>query len=166
MNPKLVFLSDWVERLFLVSLLAALALLSLKFPMWGAIALERKLDVYPIVGSDTIAMLDRMEMTLAAFDEACEAHQAGLRDASTGVESYSEGFAYATPEELIEVATDDMYAAVAARKALAQQADWGLVKSLLVGGQVYTHSTWRCAGAYATFTNQITLVFKPTYEPA
>lgn len=59
-----------------------------------------------------------------------------------------------------------MYAAFAARKAIDARANWGLVKSMILGTQAYTHSTWLCAPAYATFTTQINVGFTPTYDPA
>lgn len=145
---------------------AFLLLLCLKFPVWGIITLERKLDTYPVVSRETVAMLDQMASTLAAFDQACQDHQAGKRDALNGVEAYREGYVYATPEDLIRSATAEMYMAVARRKALAREADWSLLKSMLIGGQAYTHSTWLCAPAYASFTTQINVGFTPTYDPA
>ena len=152
------------EQIALTIIGAFAVIVSLKFPVWGVIALERKLDTYPLVDRDTVVMLDRMNAVYIAFDEACEAHQAGERDAMTGVETYREGFEFSSPYDLIESATDGMYTAVAARKVLARQANWGLFKSMTIGGQRYTHATWLCAPAYADFTTQITPSFSPTYD--
>ncbi len=143
------------ERLLSGTLTGLLAFVCLKFPVWGMIALERKLDTYPIVSQETVASLDEMRMALKDFDEACETHQAGERDAMNGVEEYVHEFEFENPSELIESATADMYSAVAQRKALAAKADWGLLKSMTLGAQAYTHSTWLCAPPYASFTTQI-----------
>lgn len=154
------------ERLLLTLLGALLALVCLKFPIWGVITLERKLDTYPLVSRDTIAIIDEMEETLEDFSVACEAHQAGERDALNGVDSYYDGFEFKDPEDLIDSATADMYAAVARRKTIAARANWNLFKSVALGTQAYTHSKWLCAPLYATFTTQINMGFTPTYNPA
>jgi hypothetical protein len=142
-----------------------LAFLAFRIALWGVIELERKFEVYPIVSHETVTTLEQMRMTFNAFDKACEAHQAGQRDVYIGIQSYAEGFPYATPDDLVQDATTIMHAAVAIRKELAAQADWGLFKSMLIGGQDYTHSTWLCAPPYATFTTQINMGFTPTYDP-
>lgn len=152
------------ERLLLILVGALLALVCLKFPVWGIIALERKLDTYPVVSRDTIAFIDEMENSLGDFDIACETHQAAERDTLNGVEYYENGFDFADPQDAIGSATADMYAAVAHRKALAAKADFGLLKTMILGTQAYTHSTWLCAPAYASFTTQINLGFTPTYD--
>ena len=152
------------EQIALTIIGAFAVIVSLKFPVWGIIKLERKLDVYPLVSRDTVAMLDRMNAVYIAFDEACEARQAGERDAMNGVEAYQDGFEFSSPYDLIESATSDMYAAVAHRKALAHEAHWGLFKSMTIGGQLYTHATWLCAPAYADFTTQITPKYSFTYD--
>lgn len=153
---------------------ALLLLVCLKFPVWGVIELERKLDVYPLVSQQTIATLDKMSVTLGDFSDACEKHQAAewemgifqdchnhlimdIRDESCEERREKAG-------KKLDQATADMYAAVAARKALARDADWGLLKSMVIGGQGYTHSTWLCAPAYATFSTQINVGFTPTYD--
>lgn len=152
-----------MQRFFMGGMAALLALVCAKFPVWGIIELERKLDVYPLVSHETIDTIDQMTATLTDFGDACEAHQLAERDLNYLADD---------PESLavagtgVEVATADMYTAVARRKALAAKVDWSLVKSMLIGGQVYTHSTWLCAPPYASFTTQINMGFAPTYDPA
>lgn len=151
------------ERLLLILVVGLLAIVSLKFPVWGIIHLERKLNTYPIVSRETIATIDEMSATLDDFGEACEAHQAAERDLySLDPDDDPESFAAVGAD--VEEAATAMYAAVAARKELAAKADWGLIKSMLVGGQGYTHSTWLCAPAYASFAVQINVGFTPTYD--
>lgn len=160
---------DSLPTILTVAMGALLLLVCAKFPVWGVILLERKLEVYPIVSRETVATLDEMSITLNDFGEACEAHQAYERDlyyvADCSDESISECVRRVDgASQRIEEATDKMYAAVAARKAIAARADWWLVKSMLIGGQAYTHSTWLCAPAFASFTTQINLGFTPTYD--
>ncbi len=159
------------ERLLSGTLTGLLAFVCLKFPVWGMIALERKLDVYPIVSHQTVNTLDEMAASLVDFDRACQAHQAAERDLSLVSDCY--GLDLSTAECIrlvdsassrIDQASEDMFAAVASRKALAAKADWGLLKSMTLGAQAYTHSTWLCAPPYASFTTQISLGFTPTYD--
>lgn len=184
------------ERLLLFAVMGLLALVCLKFPVWGIIALERKLDSYPIVSRDTIEIIDEMVGALEDFGKACETHQYGERrvqnfslrsceyEQSYRSCPYGDGEYEACleweqqnpvkscTEQLNEIvakvdeATHDMYAAVARRKAIAARAGFGLLKSMTLGTQAYTHSTWLCTPTYATFTTQINLGFTPTYEPA
>ena len=51
-----------------------------------------------------------------------------------GVE-YRDGFGSESPDDLIDLATGDMYAAVARRKAVAARADFGLLRSMVLGTQ-------------------------------
>jgi hypothetical protein len=154
-----------LEKCFYVGMGALLTLLCLKFPVWGIIHLERKFDTYPIVSQQTIATLDQMSATLGDFSEACEWHQAAERD-EYYLDPNTDTERLAAVGADVESATAAMYAAVAARKSLSAQADWGLLKSMLIGGQGYTHSTWLCAPAYAMFSTQINVGFTPTYDTA
>ncbi|MFA4845231.1 MAG: hypothetical protein WC654_01595 [Patescibacteria group bacterium] len=183
------------EKLLIGGMAALLALVCIKFPVWGVIELERKLDFYPIVSSDTVAMMDEMKAALADFGEACEAHQyaeghemnfsstsceyeAGYRSCPYGEGEYEdcreweqENPVKTCKEQMIEIAnsveeaTNDMYAAVARRKAISAKADFGLLKTMTLGTNAYTHSTWLCAPAYASFSTQINMGFSPTYDP-
>ena len=154
-----------MNRIVLGGLAALLALVCVKFPIWGIVYVEREFDVYPIVSRETLASIDEMGEALADFGTACEAHQAAERDAMNGVE-YRDGFGSESPDDLVDLATGDMYAAVARRKAVAARADFGLLRSMVLGTQAYTHSIWMCAPAYATFATQINMGFTPTYDPA
>ena len=149
-----------------------LFLVCMKFPIWGVIAIERKLDVYPIVSRDTIATIDEMTSSLEDFSMACEARQAYERDLMIVADCYGNDTSTSECVRLvdgaskgIDEATADMYAAVARRKALAAEANWSLLKTMALGTQAYTHSTWLYAPASATFSTQINVGFTPTYDP-
>lgn len=154
-----------IERVLLILVGALLALVCAKFPVWGIMAIERKLDSYPLVSRNTIATIDEMTSTLGDFAEACEMHQAAERDLNERDMSYLVDGGQAVEPPDIEKATSDMYSAVARRKTIAARVNWGLLKTVILGTQAYTHSTWLCAPPYATFTTQINLGFTPTYDP-
>lgn len=154
------------EKLLLYVMGAALALVCLRFPVWGIIALERKLDTYPIVSRETVTTIDEMGTTLEDFGEACEVHQflegEYIYRSECGLYPETRGCSFMKEE--LERVTTEMYAAVDRRKALAARADWGLLKSMTLGAQAYTHSTWLCAQPYARFSVQIGVGFTPTYD--
>lgn len=109
-------------------------LVCLKFPVYGIFLLEKKHDRYPILSQQTVVLIDQMQASLFAFENACK-----------------EG--------------DDLNASVARRKELARQANFGLLKTIVLGTQAYTHSTWWCADPeYQTpGLVAIHISFVPTY---
>ncbi|TAL51161.1 hypothetical protein EPN81_00705 [Patescibacteria group bacterium] len=181
-----------LERLALYVTFGLLTIVFLRFPVMGVIALERKLDAYPIVSQETIATIDEFGGALEDFDAACAMYQDWLQDAQRfdiGTCEYEASYRTCPydgyeaclqwgldnpiepcTDRLVEIekkvdqAANEMYAAVERRKTIAARADLNLLKSMVLGTQTYTHSKWLCAPPYATFTTQISLGFTPTYE--
>lgn len=158
------------KRLPVILMGMLFALIGIKLLMLGVITLERKFEVYPVVSRESISTIDEMRASFGDFDVACRAHQAAERDVFLAVEKdpyYSDQESLNEAEVVnhrVRLATQALYVAVNRRKAVAAWTNWGLLKTITLGTQHYTHSTWLCAPAYATFTTQVNVGFSKTYD--
>ena len=143
-----------MNRIVLGGLAALLALVCVKFPIWGIVYVEREFDVYPVVSQETIESMTELTSAYSEFDRACYCYKSG---AGAGINGEScEGIAN---EDALDNAKDH-------RKAAAAKLDPSLVSAVVLGVNYHTHATWQCSGSSHNPVMITNMGFTPSYDPA
>lgn len=152
--------------------LAAFVILMMQVGVEGVVGLERLSRDDTFVSRETAERFDRLALAKGQFTVACEAS----RDAQRTLEAARECTGWSLPQDgpscyqveegarlSSQIAHDEMDAAVATRKRLARELNYGYFASLAMGTSAYTHAQWLCADPYASNGVVIKTTFSKTY---
>lgn len=141
-----------MSRLAIFSLIALFVLVGTKIPVWGIAAVEKRLDVYPVISQETVASMDELTAAYGEFSRACFCYKSGAGTSLNG--ESCEGQAN---EAALEQAMDH-------RKAAAAKLNPGLITAIALGVNYHTHATWQCSGSAHRPVVDVDLGVTATYE--